>query len=85
MSFCRLLLDTRPLALFVVSLWCFSRFSRSCSLSVVDACRVVITHLNVFFLYLASRDGYKPIVFVVSGGANGDRRLNSFWMLNGLF
>jgi hypothetical protein len=37
MSLHYLLLDTRPAVLLAVSFWCFSRFSRSCGLSVVGA------------------------------------------------
>jgi hypothetical protein len=37
MSLRRLLLDTRPAVLLTFNFWCFSRFSQSCGLSVVNA------------------------------------------------
>jgi hypothetical protein len=36
-------------------------------------------------MYWVACDGHKPVVFAMSGGAGGDRRLYGVWVLKGLF
>jgi hypothetical protein len=76
----RLLVDTRPLALFAVSLRCFSRSSRPYGFPVVGAWA---SRASVFFLIWAVREGHKPRVFAVYGEAGGVRRFFCVWGLKG--
>jgi hypothetical protein len=71
----RLLVDTRLLALFAVSLRCFSRSSRPCGSTVVGAWA---SRANAFFLIWARVGASIRAFFGVYGGASGDRRFSVF-------
>jgi hypothetical protein len=76
----RLLMDTRLLALFVVSLRCFSHFSRPCGFTMVGAWA---SCASAFFLIWARVRATNRMFFAVYGGAGGDRRLFGVWGLKG--
>jgi hypothetical protein len=71
----RLLVNTRLLAFFAVSLWCFCRSSGPWGFSVVGAWA---SRASAFFLIWARVGASIRAFFGVYGGASGDRRFSVF-------
>jgi hypothetical protein len=78
----RLLVDTRLLALFAVSLRCFSLSSRPCGFTVVGEWA---SRASAFFLIWVRVRATNRVFFGVYGGAGGDRKLFGVWGLKGCF
>jgi hypothetical protein len=76
----RLLVDTRLLTLFAVSLRCFCRSSWPCGFTVVGAWA---SRASVSFLIWARVRASNCVFFGVYGRAGGDRRLFGIWGLKG--
>jgi len=78
----RLLVNTRLLALFAVSLRCFCRSSRPWGFSVVGAWA---SRASAFLLIWARVEASIRAFFGVYGGASGDRRFFGVWGLRGCY
>jgi hypothetical protein len=76
----RLLVGTRLLTLFAVSLRCFSRSPRPCGFTVVGAWA---SRTSAFFLIWVRVRATNHVFFGMYGGAGGDRRLFGVWGLKG--